>query len=75
MNRVLWDSVADPSKVLNTLLLLLVNKAPTMETFQYVEYYPVNRTLANTLSTDGILQLSSVDLFTKLFINFRVYII
>lgn len=36
MIRVLWDSVADPSKVLNTLILLMVRKAQMMETFQYV---------------------------------------
>lgn len=37
MSRVLWDSVADPSKVLNTLILLVIRKAGMMETFQYVK--------------------------------------
>lgn len=36
MSRVLWDSVADPSKVLNTLILLMVKKAGMMESFLYV---------------------------------------
>lgn len=36
MSRVLWDSVADPSKVLNTLILLMVKKASMMESFLYV---------------------------------------
>lgn len=34
MSRVLWDSAADPSKVLNTIILLMVRKADTMESFQ-----------------------------------------
>jgi hypothetical protein len=31
---VLWDSAADPSKVLNTLILLMARKAEMMESFQ-----------------------------------------
>ncbi len=36
INNVLWDSAADPSKVLNTLILLMVRKASMMESFLYV---------------------------------------
>lgn len=36
MSRVLWDSVADPSKVLNTLILLMLRGASMMESFLYV---------------------------------------
>lgn len=36
MSRVLWDSVADPSKVLNTLILLMLRKALMIEKFLYV---------------------------------------
>lgn len=36
LSRVLWDSVADPSKVLNTLILLMVRKATVLESFLYV---------------------------------------
>ena len=76
MNRVLWDSVADPSKVLNTLILLLVKKAQTIETFQYDLFYIVKSAPANcTISIDGILRLNSVALFIKHFTESRVYII
>lgn len=36
LSRVLWDSVADPSKALNTLILLTVRKATVLESFLYV---------------------------------------
>lgn len=36
MSRVLWDSAADPSKVLNTVILLMVRQAGMMESFQWV---------------------------------------
>lgn len=35
-SRVLWDSVADPSKALNTLILLMVRKATVLESFLYI---------------------------------------
>lgn len=35
MTRLLWDSRADPSKFLNTALLLLARKASMLETFKY----------------------------------------
>lgn len=36
LSRVLWDSVGDPSKALNTLILLMVRKATMLESFLYV---------------------------------------
>lgn len=36
LSRVLWDSVGDPSKALNTLILLMVRKATVLESFLYV---------------------------------------
>ena len=38
MARVLWDSAADPCKVLNTTMLLMVKQAVILESFQYVSY-------------------------------------
>ena len=34
MTRLLWDSKADPSKFLNTALLLMARKATILETFK-----------------------------------------
>lgn len=36
LSRVLWDSAGDPSKALNTLILLMVRKATVLESFLYV---------------------------------------
>ena len=35
MARVLWDSMADPCKILNTAMLLMVKQAVILESFQY----------------------------------------
>ena len=35
MTRLLWDSKTDPSKFLNTALLLMARKASILETFKY----------------------------------------
>ena len=43
MGRILWDSSADPSKVLNTTILLMVKQATILERFQYG--LPCERTL------------------------------
>lgn len=34
MTRLLWDSKTDPSKFLNTALLLMARKASILETFK-----------------------------------------
>lgn len=36
MSRIVWASVGDPSKALNTLLLLMIRKASMIEAFMYV---------------------------------------
>ena len=36
MGRILWDASADPCKILNTTLLLMLKKAVILEKFQYV---------------------------------------
>ncbi len=38
MARVLWDSTADPCKILNTTMLLMLKQAVILESFQYVQY-------------------------------------
>lgn len=39
MTRLLWDSKKDPSKFLNTALLLLARSTPVLETFKWVDRY------------------------------------
>lgn len=36
MTRLLWDSKTDPSKFLNTAVLLMARKANMLETFRYI---------------------------------------
>ena len=38
MARLLWDSVADPCKILNTTLLLMAKQSVILESFQYVPF-------------------------------------
>ena len=41
MTRLLWDSKTDPSKFLNTALLLMARKASILETFKYTALFHV----------------------------------
>ena len=79
MSRVLWDSVADPSKVLNTLILLMLRGTSLLESFLYVLCADISTVWSTrfeaNLGTGGIRLSSSADLYIRPFTNCKIYAI